>query len=39
MRPRSAIDPDLETVDNRVFAIGSDVESRRSKKTFPQYER
>ena len=28
-----------QTVDNRVFPIVSDVESGRSKKTFPQYER
>ncbi|MEO8156000.1 MAG: hypothetical protein ABI605_23285 [Rhizobacter sp.] len=39
MRLRGAIDPFLKTVDNRVFAIVRDVESRRSKKTFPQYER
>ena len=39
MRPRKAIDPCLETVDNHVFRALGDVESRRSKKTFPQYER
>ncbi len=39
MRLRTGIDPFLKTVDNRVFPIGGDVESRRSKKTFPQYER
>ena len=39
MRLCGTIDPCLETVDNRVFAIDGDVESRRSKKSFPQYER
>ncbi len=39
MRPHATIDPCLETVDNRGFLIDGDVESRRSKKTFPQYER
>jgi len=39
MRLRTAIDRLVKTVDNRVFPILRDVESRRSKKTFPQYER
>ncbi len=39
MRLYSTSDRFLETVDNRVFPIGGDVESCRSKKTFPQYER
>ena len=39
MRLSTAIDRFLETVDNRVFPTDRDVESRRSKKTFPQYER
>ena len=39
MRLRTAIDLLVKTVDNRVFPTSCDVESRRSKKTFPQYER
>jgi chromosomal replication initiator protein len=36
MRPRRRIDPPHKTVDNRVFRNQWHVESRRSKKTFPQ---
>ena len=39
MRLKESIDRRLKTVDNHVFPTASDVESRRSKKTFPQYER
>ncbi len=39
MRLQGTIDQFPETVDNRFFPIDGDVESRRSKKTFPQYER
>jgi hypothetical protein len=39
MRLHPAIDRFAETVDNRLFPTVGDVESRRSEKTFPQYER